>query len=243
MEKHAYIPKSWDLPDSIRQRLGQSVGKQRLMDEDGHLLLLLHAPPSSGDDEVRQAVVFWRDPSGAWRGVPHSGGLSGLDAHLSQYRDIIHKLDEKEEAARTARAYFDVLREAHPLQRSTRSLLNVMQAAREARPDETRLISLRDQAADLERGIELLVSDAKTGMDFSLAETSSQQAAAADVANREARRLNRIVAFFFPLATLVAVFGMNQPEQLFQFRSFWVVLLAGVLAGFLVYSVVSLRRK
>jgi hypothetical protein len=118
-----------------------------------------------------------------------------------------------------------------------------MQAAREARPDETRLISLRDQAADLERGIELLVSDAKTGMDFSLAETSSQQAAAADVANREARRLNRIVAFFFPLATLVAVFGMNQPEQLLQFRSFWVVLLAGVFAGFVVYSVVSLRRK
>ena len=243
METNAYIPKSWELPESIRIRLGRSVGKQRIMNEEGHLLILLHAPPASADDEVREAAVCWRDRVGNWRSAPEGGGLAGLEAHLSRYREVIHSLDAREESARTARDYFDIMREAHPMQRATRGMLNAMQAAREARPEETRLISLRDQAADLERGIELLVFDAKTGMDFCLAETSSHQAASADVATREARRLNRLVAFFFPLATLVAVFGMNDPDQLYQSRSFWTVLLAGIILGFLVHSVVSLKRK
>ncbi|MEI6178758.1 MAG: hypothetical protein WCS43_17840 [Verrucomicrobiota bacterium] len=243
MERKSYIPDSWDLPDSIRKRLGVSVGKQRIMDEDGHLLLLLHAPPTAADDEVRGAVVFWRDPRGAWASHPVGGGLAGLEKHLASYRKVIHGLDEKVDNAKCARDYFDVMRDMHPMQRSTRSLLNVMQEAREARPDESRLISLRDQAADLERAIELIAADAKAGMDFTVAETSSKQAVATELANHEARRLNRLAAFFFPLVTLVSVFGMNAPADLLGNDHFWIVLLSGILLGVIVHSVVAVKKK
>jgi CorA-like Mg2+ transporter protein len=243
MERAVYIPKTWDLPESIRKRLGQSVGKQRLMDEDGHILMLLHQVPKAEDDEVREAMVVWRNPQGEWKSSPAGGGLTGLEGHLASYRTAIHDMDEKVEAAKTAREYFEVMRRMHPVQRSTRSLLEVMQAAREALPEETRLITLRDQAADLERGIELVASDAKAGMDFTLAESANQQAISAEIANREARRLNRLAAFFLPLATIVAVFGMNPPETIYRNPDFWWVLAAGLVLGFLVHSLVAWNSR
>lgn len=243
MEKATYIPKTWELPEAIRKRLGATVGKQRLMNEEGHLLLLLHQVPRAEDDEKREAVVVWRNPAGEWKSAPAGGGLSGLEAHIASYRTAIHQLDEEVEAAKTAREYFDVMRKAHPLQRATRSMMEVVQAARQALQDDSRIINMRDQAADLERGIELVAADAKAGMEFTVAESATQQAHAAELANDEARRLNRLAAFFLPLATLVAVFGMNPPETLYRQPGFWGVLLAGILLGFLVRGVVSLGSK
>jgi hypothetical protein len=243
MERPNYIPKTWDLPESIRKRLGQAVGKQRLMNEDGHLLLLLHQAPKSEDDEVRAAMVVWRNQAGEWKSSPVGGGLTGLEAHLASYRTAIHDLDERVESAKTARHYFEVMRHMHPLHRSTRSMLEVVQAARQALPDDSRMINLRDQAADLERAIELIAADAKAGMEFTVAEAASQQALAADVANDEARRLNRLAAFFLPLATLVAVFGMNPPETMCRDQGFWVVLVAGLFLGFVVRSIVSWSNR
>jgi len=139
--------------------------------------------------------------------------------------------------------FFDVMREMHPLQRATRSMLDAIQEMRQTLPDDSRIITIRDQAADLERGIELVAADAKAGMDFTLAESANQQALAADVANQEARRLNRLAAFFFPLATLVAVFGMNPPDQVYHNTSFWVVLATGILMGMMVFLLVSVRNR
>ena len=243
MEKATYIPKTWDLPEAIRKRLGSSVGKQRLMNEEGHLLLLLHQVPRAEDDEKREAVVVWRNPAGEWKSAPAGGGLSGLEAYIASYRTAIHQLDEEVESAKTAREYFDVMRRAHPLQRATRSMLEVVQATRQALTDDTRVINIRDQAADLERGIELVAADAKAGMEFTVAESATQQAHAAELANEEARRLNRLAAFFLPLATLVAVFGMNPPDTLYNQKGFWLVLAAGLLLGFMVRSVVALGSR
>lgn len=243
MEKATYIPKTWDLPEAIRKRLGVAVGKQRLMNEEGHLLLLLHQPPRAEDDEVRAPMVVWRNPAGEWKSAPAGGGLTGLEAHIASYRTAIHELDELVEVAKSARDYFDVMRRMHPLQRSTRNLLEVMQATRQALPDETRVINLRDQAVDLERAIELVAADAKAGMDFTVAESAAQQAQSAEVANHEARRLNRLAAFFLPLATLVSLFGMNPPESIYRNPGFWAVLAAGLVLGFLVHAVVSVRSR
>jgi hypothetical protein len=243
MERNNYIPKTWDLPASIRRRLGESVGKQRIMDEEGHLLLLLHAPPVAEDDERRTAVVFWRNPAGEWKSSPTGGGLSALESHLVAYRTMIHRMDEEVEQAKTPRQYFDVMRHMHPMQRATRSMLDVLQAARELRPDETRMISFRDQAADLERAIELVAADARAGMDYTLAESASLQAASAYESSREAQRLNRLAAFFFPLMTLVTVFGMNAPHKLMKEDGFWIVLLAGIFFGVIVFATVAIRKK
>jgi hypothetical protein len=243
MGKANYIPKTWDLPDAITRRLGETVGKQRMMNEDGHLLLLLHQVPKVEDDEVRTAVVVWRSPAGEWKSSPVGGGLVGLEAHLASYRTAIHQLDEAVDVAKSARHYFDVMRLVHPMQRSTRSMFEVLQAARQALPDDARVINLRDQAADLERAIELVSADAKAGMDFTVAEAASQQAISSEAANQEARRLNRLAAFFFPLATLVAVFGMNPPETMYRQPGFWAVLAAGVVLGFIVFSLVALKNR
>ena len=204
MGRADYIPKTWILPEAITKRLGTTVGKQRLMNEEGHLLLLLHHAPRVEDDEIRTAVVVWRNPAGEWKSSPVGGGLTGLESHLASYRAAIHRLDEAVDSAKSARDYFEVMRQVHPLQRSTRNLYDVLQATRQALPDDIRIINLRDQGAEMERAIELVAADAKSGMDFTLAESASQQAASAEAANQEARRLNRLAAFFLPLATLVA---------------------------------------
>ncbi len=243
MDRTSFVPKTWQLPEAIRKRLGNSVGRQRLMNEDGNLLLILHQVPKSEDDEIRNAVLFWRNTAGEWKSHPTSGGLAGLDAHLASYRTAIHQLDEDVEAAKTPRQYFEVMRRMHPVQRSTRNMAEVLQAARQALPDESRMINMRDQAVDLERGIELIAADAKAGMEFTMAESANQQALSAMAATQEARRLNRLAAFFFPLATLVAVFGMNSPNDVLRFPSFSTVVLSGIGLGLIVYFIVSVRAR
>jgi Mg2+ and Co2+ transporter CorA len=243
MDRTSFVPKTWQLPEAIRKRLGNSVGRQRLMNEDGHLLLILHQVPKSEDDEIRTAVLFWRNTAGEWKSHPTSGGLAGLDAHLASYRTAIHQLDEDVEAAKTPRQYFEVMRRMHPVQRSTRNMAEVLQEARQALPDETRMINMRDQAVDLERGIELIAADAKAGMEFTMAESASQHAISAMEASQEARRLNRLAAFFFPLATLVAVFGINSPNEVLGYPSFSTVVISGIVLGLIVYCIVSVRPR
>ncbi len=227
----SFVPKTWDLPEALRVRLGDQAGKQRLMDEDGHLLLILHRVPKPEDDELRHPVLFWCNPAGEWRTTANGAGLPTLDAHLAEFRAYIHALDDAVEAARTPRQYFDIMRAVNPVHRTTRNLLVVMQDARKARPNERRLIVLRDHAVDLERAIELAANDARSGMEFALAEANEAQAHEARVANQEARRLNHMVAFFFPLATLVSIFGMEDPAKVLAMPGFWAVIGIGLVMG------------
>lgn len=213
------------------------------MDEDGHLLLILHQVPKASDDEVRTAVLFWRQPDGTWKSTPQPGGLSALEEHLKSYREKIHALDHDVESAANPTDYFEVMQEVQPVLRSTRHLLNVLQGARQARKEEAALIGLRDMAAVLERAIELAAGDAKAGMDFSLAKSAQEQSQAAHRSNVEARRLNRLVAFFFPLATLVSFFSMDNAGRVLASGSSWGVVVAGVLFGALVLFVVTRGRN
>lgn len=233
-KRPTFLPKSWDLPESIRKRLGDDAGRQRLMDEDGHILLILHQAPEPEDNEIRKAVLLWNQPTGEWKSFPHGGGLAALEAHMETYRKNIHTLDSEVEAANTPRQYFEVMKHVTPLQRATRNMQAVMQEAREARPDERRLINFRDRAVELERAIELVAEDAKAGMEFSLAENTEEQSRFAHEATLEARKLNRLVATFFPLATMVAVFGMNPPLDVIHTPGFWVVVAVGIAAGLVV---------
>ncbi|WP_075090899.1 hypothetical protein [Haloferula sp. BvORR071] len=242
-KRPAFLPKSWDLPESIRKRLGDEAGRQRLMDEDGHLLLILHQAPEPEDNEIRKAVLLWNQPTGEWKSTPDGGGLAALDAHMQTYSRNIHTLDEQVEAAKTPRQYFDLMKHVTPLLRATRNMLAVMQDAREARPEDRRLINFRDRAVELERAIDLVAEDAKAGMEFSLAENTEEQSRFAHDAAIEARKLNRLVATFFPLATLVAVFGMSPPAEVIKAPGFWLVLGAGILIGLIVLAMTSIKGR
>ena len=242
-QRRVYIPKNWELPDTIWNRLGPEPGRQRLMDEEGHLLLILHEVPKASDDEVRTAALFWRKPDGGWKSSPQPGGLAAIEEHLKAYRDKIHGLDHEVEKAAGPQEYFAIMQEVQPVLRSTRHLLEVLQAARQARKDETALIGFRDEAAGLERGADLVAGDAKAGMDFSLAKSAQEQSEATHRSNIEASRLNRLVAFFFPLATLVSFFSMSDAGLVLGTASNWVVVALGIVFGAIVLFVVTRGKK
>jgi hypothetical protein len=238
-----FLPKSWDLPQAIRRRLGDDAGRQRLMDEEGHLLLILHEPPTPADEEVRKPVLIWVQPDGTAKSNQPASGWAALDEHLANYRKAIHDLDDAVDVASTPRAAFEVVKRCQPLLRSTRNLLAVLEEARDARSDERRLLVARDAAIALERAIDLATGDAKASMDFTMAVNAEAQARASYEAGMEARRLNRLAAFFFPLATLVAVFGMNPPAEVMNTPWVGAVVGAGIGVGFLVWLSVLRRKK
>jgi hypothetical protein len=238
-----FVPKTWALPEAIRRRLGNESGRQRLMVEEGHLLAILHTPPKADHDEVRHPAVFWRNPEGEWKSYPVSGGLAALHALMADYKKAANQLDERTEAAVAPREYYEVLRELNPLHRASRNMLSVMEDLRKARPDERELIVLRDHAISSERAVEMAINDAKNGLDFTVAETGERNAREASQATVEAKRLNRLAAFFFPIATLAAVFGMNEPQELIRKEGFLAVLGAGLVLGWFMRAFVGVKSR
>ncbi|MBK1835577.1 hypothetical protein [Roseibacillus ishigakijimensis] len=169
--RREYVPKNWELPAAIWNRLGPEPGRQRLMDEEEHLLLIVHQVPQAADDEKRTAALFWRQPEGAWKSTPEPGGLTALDELLKSYRETIHGLDQAVESAAEPQDYFRIMQEIQPVLR--------------------------------------------------------------------AARLNRLVAFFFPFATLVAFFSMGDVAAIYAAGSSWLVALAGMIFGALVWALVT----
>jgi hypothetical protein len=202
------LPADWTAPAQLRRRLGNTAGRQRVLEQDGHLLLVLHAPPGA-DETGRRGRFFWRDPSGTWRAAPKAERVANLEQHLAEYRAAIEKLEQAEDEAREARDYFELLDRLGPLARATRNLYETLQEAREAARDDRQLIVARDQAYELTRRADLLHHDAKNGLDFAVAWQAEQQAESSYQMSVATHRLNLLVAFFFPIATLMTVFGAN----------------------------------
>lgn len=230
---HPWWPTGWTLPEAIRRRLGTSPGRQRAMAAEGHLLLILHAPPEP-DQTQRAARLFWRLPDGQWKSSDLGTGTAALAEHLQQYRKRVERHEEHEDSARVARDYFGLLRDVVPLHRTVRNLHSALQQARELVPDDRDLIAFRDEANDLERALELLHSDLQNGLSFTVAFQAEQQAAQGHAMAVSAHRLNLLAALFFPIGALAAVFGMNLSHGLDRFDSpalFWTVLAAGLVTG------------
>jgi hypothetical protein len=240
------LPATWTVPDVFRDRLGESAGRQRAMFEDQHLLLVLHAPPGP-DDEKREGRFFWRKQDGSWASTTGATGQMALDAHLAEYDEILDALDEREERAHSADDYFELMRQLNPIVRATRNLHTALQQAREMVRDDKRIINFRDQAYSLERRAELLASDTKNTLEYAIARRSEEQAAAGEKMAVAAHRLNLMAAFFFPLATLSAIFGVNlrhglEPERFDSLWPFVSVTATGLLAG-CVLALYLTRRK
>lgn len=201
------IPETWDVPEVFRRRLGDSVGRQRAMVADGHLLMILHEPPQA-DDEIRDARLFWRNPEGEWTTNDTTGQIRSLHQHFEEYDAQIDKLEEMEKAALSADVYFELLSELTVLHRAARNQHVAFQEAREA-IDSRDLINYRDRCYTIERLAELLQSDAKNALDLTIARRAEEQADTSYHMAVSSHRLNVLVAFFFPIATLCAIFGTN----------------------------------
>lgn len=178
------------------------------MEAEGHILIVLHEPPDS-DDDTRVGRFYWRDPDGKWmpKGLKH--GDHALGELLAEYERVIDLLDDREQRAHSAEEYFGILRDLNPLVRAANNLHNTLQKAREAAPDDRELILMRDAAYAVARRVELLAADTRHGLDYRIAMRAEEQAEHSQQMATSAHRLNLLVAFFFPLATLAGIFGMN----------------------------------
>ena len=103
------------------------------MDEENHLLIILHQPPSPEEDEIRKAILFWQDHED--NGATRNPAASRRWNVISRVMPTSHTLDDQVEAAKTPRDYFEVMKRTNPLLRAARNQLNVLEDARQARPN------------------------------------------------------------------------------------------------------------
>lgn len=202
------LPGAWNVPQRFRERLGDRAGRQRTMAHEGHLLLVLHAPPGP-DETERRGRFFWRQPDGTWSATELGSGPHALVAHLNEFGTRLELLEQDEAEADGAEDYFRVLEALAPLHRTVHHLHQVLQQARELAPDDRDLINSRDRAYELERTADLLHADVKNALDYALARRAEEQARSSHRMAVAAHRLNVLAALFFPIATLCAVFGVN----------------------------------
>lgn len=248
MSRCPLLPSQWDVPQQLKLRLGIGPGRQRAMECDGHLLLVLHDVPQRRTYD-RDAQLFWRNPEGQWRSTLAVSGKAAVEVHLDKFAGAIDRLSESFEEAVDSEDFFDVLGALAPIRRTLRNTHAALQDAREKLSGERLIIDWRDRAYELVRRAELLYSDAQTALDFETAQQAEIQTEAGRQRAVSAHRLNVLVAFFFPIATLSSILSMNLHHGLEEWetpRAPWVllgVLLAGIfLGGALTYLITRPAR-
>lgn len=227
---------NWTLPPEIESRLGETTyGRQRAIAGGGHLLVILHAPPVP-DVHEREAVLLLRRPEGQLLVNGFEGGELKVRKLLADYRGRLDALDDRTEGAQRADEIFAVLEELGPLQRSMAHLADALQSARDLAKGDKALISLRDEAYEISRGFDLLLSEARLKMDYRIARNSelNQEQSARQAAAQH--KLNVLAAFALPLTAMATLLGMNVQHGL-EGRPpgfFWMVLAMGTAVGFAV---------
>ena len=113
----------WTLPPEIESRLGDdSYGSQRVIKEAGHLLIVLHRPPSEDDDLNRERVLFLLPPDGKLQCNGKPDGERKLKRLLADYRDQWETLDRKYSLHLDAAGLFELIEAVTPLKRSSANL-------------------------------------------------------------------------------------------------------------------------
>ena len=228
------IPPTWNIPDAIRTRLGQSsYGRQRAILEEGHLLLVLHKPPGP-DDRAREGVLFWRNPAGDWQFNRGGPGAGGLKRHVQSYAEIEARLTAEYEKATDINPLFDMMEALSPLVRASRNMHQALQTAREGIKGDSTLIEMRDLAYEVERNFDLLVEDVRNAIQHRSARKAEEQARLSEQALHASHRLNILAAMFFPLTAIASLFGMNLAHGLNEQKPaiFWLVFVMGSALGF-----------
>jgi len=217
--KRPLLPSAWEVPQVFRDRLGERPGRQRAMLADGHLLLILHEPPGE-DHSERGGRFFWRQPDGTWQASSTGTQAHSLDAHLAQYEKIVDGIDERDPAEENAVELHADITALAPLVRATRNMHAALQQARELCHEVEEIIVYRDRTYQIERMAELAYQDARNTLGYTTAVQAEAQATSGYRMAVSAHRLNLLAAFFFPVATLSAIFGIDI-DPFFRERSHW----------------------
>lgn len=229
-------PMNWTLPPQIEARLGESsYGRQRVIAEVDHVLVILHWPPEEGKLE-REPALFLRKPDGVLLVNGQDNGGLKLRKLLADYRTCWEECDKAYDSAESAEELLRLLERLAPLNRSSTNLANALQAARDAAKQDRFLIGMRDEGEEISRAFDLLTADAKLKLDYRIAKNSEAQAEQSRAMTSAQHRLNVLAAITFPIMALATVLGMNLTHGL-EGRSpiyFLVVLAIGIMIGMLV---------
>lgn len=210
---------------------------------EGHLVMVLHAPPMP-DSRERETRLFWRSPDGSWCSTSKGSSIHSLKEHLRDFTQRADQLEHQLQSASGADNYFTLLQELTPLHRTSRNLHATLQQARDFVPDDRNIISLRDAASDLERSLELLHSDARHGLDYTIAKKTELQSQKTYEMSLSAHRLNILAAIFFPTTAISSIFGMNIKHGLESVPStvlFWGLLILGFFVGLILAVAIAQR--
>ncbi len=242
MVQNSEIPPGWKLPEEIVRRLGARAGKQRVIAEEGQVLLILHKPPLKHETH-RESVFFWKNAAGLWDASERGNGLTALNDYLDNYARIEDALEDDYEKAVSARDFFDLLERIAPVQRAVKNMSKALQVAREIVGNE--LIDYRDKAEELNRNIELLYIDSKNALDYAIAKRAEEQSEMQREALIAGHRLNIIMALFLPMTAVASLLGMNIPHGLEKSQTWVFILIVAVcsILGLLMRSLVLKKTK
>jgi Mg2+ and Co2+ transporter CorA len=231
------IPHNWELPQVFRDRLGAHAGRQRTMHHEGHLLIILHEPPTAEVGE-RVARLFWRKPDGTWKTTGSTAAtIAPLRALVEEYQAAEDRMEARIAAAQKSTDWFELIHDSAPLLRAVRGVHTALQEAREHSKLDTQIISLRDHANDIERTLELIHQHAKSGLDYAIAKATEDAAKSSEHVLESGHRLNLIAATFLPITALGSLFGMQLEHGLEHENApwlFWAVAIAAFVLGIVV---------
>jgi hypothetical protein len=207
----APLPSTWSVPETLQRRVGTGPGKQRLIAEDGHILIVLHALPNADDPTKRDARYFWRDRTGSWRSshAPADPTIGPLRNHVETFHQTAESFEERIEQADSADDWFGLLHDLAPFARTARNMARVLQELREQLGPDTDVIAVRDRAVDVERAADLVHTWAAQGLEYTIARSNEEQARLSDYISRASHRLNLLAAFTLPLTAFGSLLGMN----------------------------------
>lgn len=237
------IPSTWELPVEIASRFGEKTGRQRLMEHGGHLLLVLHTVPRS-DSTDREGALFWRKPGGDWESTEKGNGLNGLKKHVDSYAQVVEELDLRLDTTRDADGLFKILSAVAPLLRAAKNMRLVLQTAREATGADRDIITLRDQAEEIERTADLLRLEEKNALDFDIARRAEEQAARGEEISALGHRLNMLAALFLPVTAVSSVLGVNIPigiEEWLTPTRYWILIALCIGLGLVLQRMLTKR--
>jgi Mg2+ and Co2+ transporter CorA len=232
------IPPNWEVPQVFRDRFGTRAGRQRVMNADGHLLIVLHDVPDPDEPDVRSGKLFWRRPDGTWKATASGAtSIAPLRNHVESFDVVADALELKVESAKKAKDWFGVLHQASPLLRTARNMSKALQEARDLAKNDRELIAIRDQAQEIERTCELIHGHARDGLDFTVARNAEENARNTEHVIAAGHRLNLITAMFLPVTALGTILGINMKHGLEEWQKpylFWAVAAGAFLLGMLV---------
>lgn len=227
------------LPERWRYRVGDPVGRQRMLEEDGHLLLILHEVP--GDSE--KDWFFWVDETKKWSSAPEAGGLRHMRLLLDRYEEVVDALEARLKVADSVADFYSILREEAPVGRALKQVRLIAARARKIHKKNRPLLQIRSIAEELDDDLTLVQNEARLGMEAVAAESAENQRIVSEKQTSDGLKLNLLASFYLPLMALSSLMGMNVINGFEDTRwMFWLIFTIGVGAGAVLVKVVGRRQ-